>query len=102
MTDPDGMQGGAAELLAVGMVGNADQLACARESVTGLDRGQPQRAIDLQVTGGLSLRLLPDRGLDVGAAWFDGIPLAWISRVGEVSPARAAGRRGSTVSVVDW
>ncbi len=87
MTDPDGMQGGAAELLAVGMVGNADQLACARESVTGLDRGQPQRAIDLQVTGGLSLRLLPDRGLDVGAAWFDGIPLAWISRVGEVSPA---------------
>ena len=29
------------------------------------------------------MRLLPDRGLDIGAAWFRGTPLAWISQVGE-------------------
>jgi hypothetical protein len=32
------------------------------------------------------MRLLPDRGLDVGAAWFRGVPLAWISPAGEQPP----------------
>ncbi len=35
------------------------------------------------------MRLLPDRGLDIGAAWFRGTPLAWIS------PVRRAGRTRS-------
>lgn len=85
----------AARLLADGLVGNPDQLAVARESVSGLDRGHPQRALDLQVLGGLSVRLLPDRGLDVAAAWWDGLPLAWVSRVGEVS-------RRPTDASEDW
>lgn len=29
---------------------------------------------------------LPDRGLDIGAAWFGGLPLAWLSAVGERGP----------------
>lgn len=74
----------AAGLWADGLLGDADQVAVARESLSGLDRGQPQRALDLQVLGGLSVRLLPDRGLDVTSAWWRGIPLAWVSRVGEV------------------
>lgn len=41
------------------------------------------RALDLRVHGGIDVRLLPDRGLDAGAAWFAGVPLAWISPVGE-------------------
>jgi hypothetical protein len=41
------------------------------------------RALDLRVWDGIDVRLLPDRGLDVGAAWFGGVPLAWESVVGE-------------------
>jgi hypothetical protein len=44
------------------------------------------RAIDLRALGGLDLRLLPDRGLDVGAAWYRGLPLHWLSAVGETGP----------------
>ena len=44
------------------------------------------RALDLRVWGGVDIRLLPDRGLDCGAAWFAGVPLAWISAVGETAP----------------
>jgi hypothetical protein len=43
------------------------------------------RAIDVRVWGGLDVRLLPDRALDCGAAWFAGVPLAWISPVGETA-----------------
>jgi len=45
------------------------------------------RALDLRVWNGIDLRLLPDRGLDAGAAWHRGVPLAWISPLGE-RPAR--------------
>jgi hypothetical protein len=41
------------------------------------------RAIDLRVMDGIDVRLLPDRGLDAGAAWFGGVPLAWESAAGE-------------------
>ncbi len=44
------------------------------------------RAVDLRTWGGLDVRLLPDRALDCGAAWFAGVPLAWISEVGESAP----------------
>lgn len=76
----------AGPILDAGMVGSPDQLASARASVSGADRGHPQRALDLRVYGGLDIRLLPDRGLDIAEAWCAGLPLAWISRVGEVGP----------------
>lgn len=44
------------------------------------------RAIDLGFEGGLQLRLLPDRALDCGAASYAGVPIAWISPVGESGP----------------
>jgi hypothetical protein len=69
-----------------GLLGCPDQVASARASVSGADRGHPQRALDLRVYDGLDLRLLPDRGLDISDAWFAGLPLAWTSRVGEVGP----------------
>ena len=76
----------ARELAEAGLLGSLDQVAVARASVSGADRGHPQRALDLRVLGGVDLRLLPDRGLDLGAAWYAGVPLAWASRVGEVQP----------------
>ena len=44
------------------------------------------RAIDLRVEAGITLRLLPDRGLDAGDAWFAGVPLDGRSPVGESAP----------------
>jgi hypothetical protein len=44
------------------------------------------RAIDLRVEGGIDLRLLPDRGLDAGDAWFGGMKFSWTSPVGETAP----------------
>ena len=41
------------------------------------------RAIDVRVEGGIDLRILPDRGFDLGDAWFRGRRIAWISAVGE-------------------
>jgi Domain of unknown function (DUF4432) len=54
-------------------VGHLDQLALATE----------RPAIDVRVLRGVELRLHPRRGLDVGAAWFRGRPLAWIGPAGE-------------------
>ena len=76
-----------------GIVSSVDQLATAYTSTSGSDRGHPQRAIDIRVIGGVDLRVLPDRGLDISGAWYRGLPLAWRSRVGEVS--RLVNPRGS-------
>jgi len=44
------------------------------------------RVLDLRVWDGIDLRILPERGFDIGAAWYRGVPLAWISGVGEAGP----------------
>jgi hypothetical protein len=71
-------------------IGNPDQLASAVESVVADGPAAGCRAMDLRVWDGIDVRLLPDRGLDAGAAWFGGIPLAWISPVGEHGPVTNA------------
>jgi hypothetical protein len=67
---------------------NADQLATAVESLVSGVAAAGSRAVDLRVWDGIDLRLLPDRGLDIGSAWFRGTPLAWISPTGEQGPPR--------------
>jgi Domain of unknown function (DUF4432) len=54
-------------------LGHLDQIALATE----------RPAIDLRVLSGIELRVHPRRGLDIGAAWFRGHPLAWIAPPGE-------------------
>jgi hypothetical protein len=54
-------------------LGHLDQIALAAE----------KPAIDVHVLRGIELRLHHRRGLDIGAAWFRGLPLAWIARAGE-------------------
>jgi hypothetical protein len=44
------------------------------------------RALDLRVWDGVDVRLLPDRGFDCFGAWYRGVPLAWVSAVGECGP----------------
>ena len=67
---------------AVTRLGSLDQIALATR----------RPAVDIRVYAGVDLRLHPGRGLDIGAAWFRGAPLAWISPVGE-GGARATGWR---------
>src|SRR6202048_1901573 len=71
------------------MIANADQLARMTASTVSGGAAHGCRALELRVMGGIDLRLLPDRGLDIGAAWFAGIPLGWISAVGETGPLSA-------------
>jgi Domain of unknown function (DUF4432) len=56
-----------------GRLGHLDQIALATE----------KPAIDVRVLRGIELRIHPRRGLDVGAAWFRGLPLVWIAPAGE-------------------
>ncbi len=75
--------------VAAAKLSNTDQLATAVVSVVADGPALGTRAVDIRVWDGIDLRILPDRGLDLGAAWFGGIPLAWISPVGECSPPEA-------------
>jgi hypothetical protein len=67
-------------------VANLDQLASATASVVSEGPASGCRALDLRVWDGIDVRLLPDRGLDPGAAWFRGVPVGWTSAVGERAP----------------
>jgi hypothetical protein len=67
-------------------IGHLDQLASAVPSIVADGPAAGCRAIDLRVWDGIDVRLLPDRGLDAGAAWYGGVPLAWISPAGETPP----------------
>jgi galactose mutarotase-like enzyme len=44
------------------------------------------RALRFKTGGGLSLDVLCDRGMDLGAAEYRGVPLAWLSPTGVVAP----------------
>ena len=69
-------------------VGTVDQLAgiVAGERTEGTARGV--RTLDVQTGGGLSFTVLPERGMDIGEARLNGVPLAWHSAMGLVHPSR--------------
>jgi hypothetical protein len=69
---------------------SAEQRAAIFESVVSNGPAAGCRAIDVRVLGGIDVRVLPDRGCDIGAAWTRGIPLGWISAVGESGPRPGA------------
>ncbi|CAM03147.1 hypothetical protein SACE_3876 [Saccharopolyspora erythraea NRRL 2338] len=61
--------------------------------VAGIDRfceedgpARGARRFQVRTGSGLVFDVLPDRGLDLGAASFRGVPLAWISPAGHVGP----------------
>lgn len=72
-----------------GAIPNLDAVASMVSSMVMGGAAHGCRAIDIRVDRGIDLRLLPDRGLDIGAAWYAGIPLAWISAIGEAAPITA-------------
>ena len=67
-------------------VGDFRRLAQAEvfERTEGAGRGS--RMARLSMIGGLDLELLPDRGMDIGAASWRGTPLAWLPPSGPSAP----------------
>jgi len=68
-------------------VGSMDQLAGVKlvEAADGLARGG--RQFHVWTGSGLSFDVQADRALDISACRYKGIPIAWVSSVGEVHPA---------------
>ena len=67
--------------------GRIEQVASIRRAVLDDGRGRGMRAIDVRNASGLAFTLYPDKGLDIGPADFQGLPLAWMSPNGAVAPA---------------
>lgn len=72
--------------LTEGRLANEDAVMMVRSSRVEDGAARGMRAIDVRVWGGIDLRILPDRGFDLGQAWYQGVPLAWVSRMGEMAP----------------
>ena len=68
--------GGAAALLADGLVALHEAVAQVEE-VTRTAGGE--RLLLVRLAGGLAFDVRPDRGLDLGPAWWGGVPVAWRS-----------------------
>ncbi|MGH2723204.1 MAG: DUF4432 family protein [Actinomycetota bacterium] len=86
MTGDEVPAGSPGRYLEAGEAANLDQFASAALSTVVGGPAHGCRALDLRVAEGIDVRILPDRGFDVGPAWFRGVPLAWISAVGETAP----------------
>lgn len=67
-------------------VGSLAQLARVESVVESNGPARGTRRLHVANGGGLAFDLLPDRGLDIGAATFDGMPLAWLSSTGFAGP----------------
>lgn len=64
-----------AEVLERGLVALPEAIA----TVDDVTRSGGERVLALRLAGGLSFDVLPDRGLDLGATWWAGVPVAWRS-----------------------
>ena len=67
-------------------VGRLEQVAGIQPFVFDDGPARGMRALRLRTGGSLSLDVLCDRGMDLGAAEYRGVPLAWISPTGVVAP----------------
>lgn len=67
-------------------VGDLRRLARAETTERTEGPGRGSRATRMSMIGGLDLELLPDRGMDIAAASWQGTPLAWVSPADAVAP----------------
>lgn len=68
-------------------VGDVGQVAGVRRCVLSEGRWQGVEAVDVYTGTGFSFTVLPSRALDISAAWYKGMALAWRSPTGDVHPA---------------
>jgi len=67
-------------------LGHMAQLASIRRFVSDDGKGRGMRVLEINNGSGLSFTVFPDRGMDIGQAFYKGMPLAWVSRNNEVAP----------------
>ena len=68
-------------------VGRMDQLAAIRRYTLEDGKGRGMRVLEVTNSSGFDFTVYPDKGLDIGPARFNTLPLAWASRNGPVAPA---------------
>lgn len=93
----------AAQMIAAGYIGSPDALVQIRELTGDPHSGAGGRAYSFTLARGLAFEVLPDRGLDLGAAWYAGHPIGWRSPLGSPglapTPAGWLGRFGGGLLV---
>ncbi len=67
-------------------VGHMAQVASVRRLVSDDGKGRGARVLEVNNGSGLSFTVYPDRGMDIGQAYYKGTPLAWVSCSQEVAP----------------
>jgi len=68
-------------------VGDMAQLAGIRAATLTEGNANGVRVLEFYTGSGLSFSVLPDRGMDIGGAFWNGVPLAWQSSTGVAHPA---------------
>jgi hypothetical protein len=68
-------------------IGRLEQIAGIEPFIFDDGPARGVRALRFRTGGGLSFDVLPDRGMDLGFAEFEGTPLAWLSPNGVVAPS---------------
>lgn len=68
-------------------VGSLDQIARVDSLIEADGPARGARLIRVVNGGGLQFDVHPDRGLDIGAASYEGLPLAWLSSTGIAAPS---------------
>ncbi len=66
-------------------VGSVEQIGGVRDFTFNDGKNKGVRAIEIN-TGNICFTVLPDRGMDIAQASFEGRPVSWVSRTGIVSP----------------
>jgi hypothetical protein len=93
----------ATQMIDDGYIGNTDALVQIRELAGDPHSGSGGRAYAFALAGGLAFEVLPERGLDIGAAWYANQPIGWRSPLGSPglspSPSGWLGRFGGGLLV---
>ena len=71
-----------------GYAARGDDLVAVRHETIADGPARGCRTITVQPAGGLTTRILLDRGMDLGGSWYAGQPVSWRSAVGESAPGR--------------
>mgnify|MGYP006304069093 CR=1 FL=1 len=67
-------------------VGDISQICDARRSILSEGRSRGVEIVDVYNAAGLRFTIVPSRGMDISHASYKGMPFAWRSAVGEISP----------------
>lgn len=82
------------DLVEAGFAVDAESFLRVYRDVVNDGAARGTRVLTVVASGGLTLRVLLDRGMDIGQAWFDGYPVSWQTAVGEAAPGRVNGDQG--------